>query len=114
MAHDVGDAEKNKLEEQLEFYQDANLLGRLVVGIGEVAEITGVPQRQLRYWQDKGIIFPTDDASSVRRYDYVNIKKILMIKELLDEGYSLDAAAAKVEKRAQNIAAAFRKLSEQS
>jgi len=90
---------------------DWALLDRLVVGIGEVAEITGVPKRKLRYWQEKGVIEPVDDAEgATRRFDYLNIKKVLLIKELVDEGYRLDAAQEKVEERMRTLSEAFSKL----
>ena len=93
--------------------QDGEFLSRLVVGIGEVADITGVPQRQIRYWQDKGIIQAVRSGdSSTRRYDYANIKKILLVKQLLDEGYTLDAATAKVAKYTEMVQTALAKLKE--
>jgi hypothetical protein len=100
-----------KDDKPLNLIEYGEFLSRLVVGIGEVAEITGVPQRQIRYWQDKGIIQAVVSRdSSTRRYDYLNIKKILLIKQLLDEGYTLDAAAAKVEKSMDMVQAALAKL----
>lgn len=95
-----------KSENSLEEHE---FLRKLIVGIGEVAEITGIPQRQLRYWQEKGLI-NTADNSSTRRFDYLEIKKIILIKELLDEGFTLEAAAAKIEKRMDLINATFKKL----
>ncbi|PEN09162.1 MerR family transcriptional regulator [Longimonas halophila] len=90
---------------------DWALLDRLVVGIGEVAEITGVSKRKLRYWQEKGVIEPVDDAEgATRRFDYLNIKKVLLVKELVDEGYRLDAAQEKVEERMRTLSEAFSKL----
>ncbi|KAF5272516.1 hypothetical protein FQR65_LT17366 [Abscondita terminalis] len=35
---------------------DSDFLDKLVVGIGEVSQITGIPARQIRYWEEKGII----------------------------------------------------------
>jgi DNA-binding transcriptional MerR regulator len=94
---------------------DFDLLSKLVVGIGEVAEITGVPQRQIRYWEDKGIIQSVKESEgSTRRFNYLNVKKILLIKELLDEGFTLDTAAKKVESRMKNINEVFLKLAERS
>lgn len=79
---------------------DYALMEKLIVGIGEVSEITGVPIRKLRYWEDKQIIrSTTDQGGKTRRYDIENIKKIIMISELIEEGYTLDAAAEKVENR---------------
>ena len=99
---------KNKSPSAME---DFDLLAQLVVGIGEVSEITGVPRRQLRYWESKAIISSVDHGESKnRRYDYINIKKTLLIKELLDEGFTLDAAARKISMRMENINKAFLKL----
>ena len=96
----------------MDFEQELVFLKTLVIGIGEVSEITKIPTRKIRYWEDKGIIQSlTEEEGKNRRYDYRNIKKMLLIKELLDEGYTLDAAAEKVEKRIVTINQAFEKLS---
>lgn len=100
-------------KDQLEnFLVDFDLINKLVVGIGEVSDITGVPQRQIRYWEEKGIIQSAKEGEgTTRKYDYLNIKKILLVKELLDDGFTLDAAAKKVEERMRTINVAFKKLS---
>ena len=83
---------------------DFDFLGKLVVGIGEVSEITDVPSRHIRYWKSKGLIkSQTEGAGKNRKFDYKNIKKILLIKELLDEGYTLEAASSKIQKRLEMI-----------
>lgn len=90
---------------------DFKFLEKLIIGIGEVSQITGIPCRQIRYWEDKGIIKSlTEEEGKNRRYNYENIKKILLIKELLDEGYTLDASAKKLESRMQMIESALKKL----
>ncbi len=92
---------------------DVQFLEKLIVGIGEVSQITGIPTRQIRYWEEKGIIESlTEKEGTNRRYNYKNIKKMLLIKELIDEGYTLDAAAEKVKKRVDMIDVALQKLKE--
>lgn len=94
-------------------FMDQELIHRLVVGIGEVAEITGVPQRQIRYWEEKGYIQSVSGTGgTTRRYDFLTIKKVILIKELLDDGYTLAAAATKVDARVKTLTDAFRKLSD--
>ena len=94
---------------------DFDFLDILVVGIGEVAQITGIPTRQIRYWEDKEIITSlTEEEGKNRRYDYKNIKKMLLIKELLDEGYTLDASSEKVQKRMELIEETLTKLKNDS
>ncbi|QQT27868.1 MerR family transcriptional regulator [Sphingobacterium spiritivorum] len=94
---------------------DVEFLDKLIVGIGEVSQITGIPTRQIRYWEDKNLIVSlTEEEGKNRRYDYKNIKKIMLIKELMDEGYTLDAAAEKVRKRIALISETFEKLKSKS
>lgn len=100
---------ENKENKELSF--DFDFLDKLVVGIGEVAQITGIPTRQIRYWEEKGIICSlTEEEGKNRRYNYENIKKMLLIKELMEEGYTLDASAEKVKKRMEMIEETLNKL----
>lgn len=90
---------------------DFEFLDKVVVGIGEVSQITGIPTRQIRYWEEKNIIESLTEAEGRnRRYDYKNIKKMLLIKELLDEGFTLDSASDKVKNRMELIQKTFDKL----
>ncbi|RSK57886.1 MerR family transcriptional regulator [Bacillus canaveralius] len=67
--------------------------------------------RKIRYWEEKGLIESENEGEgTTRRYNYLNIKKILLIQELIEEGYTLDAAAKKVEDRMKNINDVFLKL----
>jgi DNA-binding transcriptional MerR regulator len=90
---------------------DFNFLEKLVVGIGEVSQITEIPTRQIRYWEEKKIIESLNEKEGKnRKYDYKNIKKMLLIKELLDEGYTLDSASEKIKKRMELIEETLEKL----
>jgi DNA-binding transcriptional MerR regulator len=93
---------------------DVDFLVSVIVAIGEVANITGVPQRKIRYWDEKGYIMPVDRTSTYRQYDYLNIKKIVLIKEMLDDGYTLEAAAKKVNERSAKVEEVFKRLKKQS
>ncbi|MGO3706912.1 MAG: MerR family transcriptional regulator [Mesonia hippocampi] len=101
----------DKKENIIDLSFDFDFLDKVIVGIGEVSQITGIATRQIRYWEDKGIIESlTEEEGKNRRYDYKNIKKMLLIKELLDEGYTLDASAEKVKKRMKMIEETLKKL----
>jgi len=83
---------------------DSPILSRLIVGIGEVSDITGVSARQLRYWEAKGLINSIDANSNTnRKYDYSNIEKIVLIKDFLDQGFTLESAAKRLEERIQRL-----------
>lgn len=94
-----------------EFSFDFDFLDKLIVDIGEVSQITGIATCPIRYQGEKKIITSiTEEEGKNRRYNYENIKKMLLIKELIDEGYTLDASAEKVDKRMQMIEQTLNKL----
>ena len=74
----------------------SKLLERLELGIGQAAQLCGVSIRQLSYWTDKGIVQPTERGGS-RTYDYLAIEKVCLIKQALDQGYSLEGAVAEAD-----------------
>src|ERR1700761_4770604 len=106
--------EKSISNTDREILMDLDFLVSVIVAIGEVANITGVPQRKIRYWDEKGYIMPVDRSSTYRQYDYLNIKKIVLIKEMLDDGYTLEAAAKKVNERSVKVEEVFKRLKKQS
>ena len=82
-------------------------LQKVKVGIHEASDITGVPARKIRYWQEKGYIQVASEDANSRQYDLFNLKKIYLIQELIEDGYTLDGAAAKVENRIKNLSKLF-------
>ena len=103
----------NDKNEELSVLLDFDLLKKLVVGISEVSKITGIPTRKIRYWEEKGIIQSENEKEgTTRRYNYLNVKKILLIQECLEEGYTLEHAAKKVEKRMVTLDQIFKKLTD--
>jgi DNA-binding transcriptional MerR regulator len=65
--------------------------------IGDTSEMTGVSQKRIRFWESRGYI--PEAARSVcgerayRRFTKDQVDAIKKIKEFLDQGYSLLAAA---------------------
>lgn len=80
----------------------------LKVGIGEVSSLTGVTQRQLRYWEEKGYIEPIE-KDGIRKYTLGTLFCVAFIKEKLDQGYTL-ASAVKKSKENQVKVKLLRKL----
>ncbi|MBP6116740.1 MAG: MerR family transcriptional regulator [Neisseriaceae bacterium] len=78
-------------------------LSSIIVGATEVAKITGLDARKLRYWQEKGVIEAHKHSGTMKQYDLKTVKKIILIQELIEDGYTLDGAAIKVNKRLAKI-----------
>lgn len=72
------------------------MMENLHLGIGQAAALCDVSIRQLSYWTDKGIITPIDEDRN-RSYDFSALEKIALIKQALDQGYSLEGAVSEVD-----------------
>ncbi|MBW1716798.1 MAG: MerR family transcriptional regulator [Deltaproteobacteria bacterium] len=70
-----------------------------IYSIGEAARLCGVSEKQIRYWEERDII-PSPQRvvcgqRSYRQYTENELRLISKIKEHLDSGYTLMAAAKK-------------------
>ena len=66
------------------------------VSIGTAAKVTNTTVKMLRYWEEKGYITPERVYSGSRGYRYYSqddVQKITRIKQYIDQGYTLQAAA---------------------
>lgn len=94
---------------------DFQLISKLRLSIGGVEDITGINQRKLRYWEEKGIIESLEAKCGANKlFDYVNIKKILYIKEFLEEGFTLQASVKKADEKLISTIEVFSKLKNQN
>ncbi|MFD6511341.1 MerR family transcriptional regulator [Bacillus sp. NPDC060175] len=92
-------------------FQNTQFLKSLYIGIEEMSRVTGITEKKLRDWEKNGIISSfTHKIEGIRIYNYSNIKKVILIKEILDDGCDLNTAVEKVEKRISNINEKFRML----
>ena len=90
---------------------DLQLISRLRLSIGGVEEITGINQRKLRYWEEKGIIDSLEAKCGANKlFDYINVKKILYIKDFMEEGYTLQASVKKADEKLIPIIKVFNTL----
>ncbi len=75
---------------------------RLLIGISELSEMSGVSTRQLRYWEQKDFIKSVSkEGTSPRKYRLTVVVKVEMIKKYLDDGFKLSRAVEKAEEKIQ-------------
>ncbi len=73
------------------------------LGIGETSRISGATTTQIRYWEKKGLIQSIQyEEGKNKRYSLKNITSIIFIKTMMDEGYTLQKAADKLQKHTKN------------
>ncbi|TDE24984.1 MerR family transcriptional regulator [Nonomuraea mesophila] len=63
------------------------------LGIGDLAALTGVPVRTIRYYCDEGIIASVRTAGGHRRFDSVAVERLGMVRRLRGLGLGLAAIA---------------------
>ena len=75
------------------------------VSIGTAAEVSNTTVKMLRYWEEKGYISPERVYSGSRGYRFyhpADLQKITRIKNYIDQGYTLNAAAQMADEEQSN------------
>lgn len=58
-----------------------------VMNIGTVRELTGLTERQIRYYEEKHLIFPFRTGGGMRRFSFEDVEKLKLIREKLKDGF---------------------------
>ncbi|WP_181347444.1 MerR family transcriptional regulator [Thalassobacillus sp. CUG 92003] len=57
-----------------------------VITIGIVNELTGLSVRMIRYYEERGLIFPERSERGTRKYSFADIELLLEIANKREEG----------------------------
>ncbi|MEU5990153.1 MerR family transcriptional regulator [Spirillospora sp. NPDC047418] len=68
--------------------------GGAPLGIGDLAALTGVPVRTIRFYCDEGVLEPGRSAGGHRRFDRSAVDRLRLVRRLRALGLGLPAAAA--------------------
>ncbi|MGY3743651.1 MerR family transcriptional regulator [Leuconostoc inhae] len=73
--------------------------------IGELARMTNVSTRQLRYWEKQGYVsaIARDDGQETRLYGFRAYIKVSIIKQHLDDGESLHGAVLEANEQIETV-----------
>lgn len=83
------------------------------LSMSEAARVAGVSLRQLRYWEEKGFIKTNQEKKNKsHQIDIHALMRIVGIKGLLDEGYTLQAAVERQDRRVEKFRSIYRFISE--
>lgn len=58
-----------------------------VMNIGIVKELTGLSERQIRYYEERKLIFPARTKGGARRYSFEDVQRLREINEKLKDGF---------------------------
>ena len=57
-----------------------------VITIGIVSELTGLSERQIRYYESRKLLFPERSKSGIRKYSFLDIERLIDIANNLNNG----------------------------
>lgn len=57
-----------------------------VITIGVVKELTGLSERQIRYYEERKLIFPERSAGGSRKYSFTDIELLMEIANKIEDG----------------------------
>ncbi|MDQ0272347.1 MerR family transcriptional regulator [Cytobacillus purgationiresistens] len=63
---------------------------RKVISIGAVSELTGLSERQIRYYEERKLIFPTRTERGNRKYSFSDVERLIDIANKREEGVRTD------------------------
>nr|WP_282434264.1 MerR family transcriptional regulator [Bacillus sp. DNRA2] len=65
---------------------DSSYKSRKVITIGVVSELTGLSERQIRYYEERRLIFPERSARGNRKYSFDDVEILIEIANKREEG----------------------------
>lgn len=57
-----------------------------VITIGAVSELTGLSERQIRYYEERKLIFPKRSGGGNRKYSFHDVEKLVEIANMMEDG----------------------------
>lgn len=57
--------------------------------MGSVQKLTGLTARQIRYYEEHGLIHPSRTEGNQRLFSFVDVEQLLEIRRLLDKGLNM-------------------------
>jgi MerR family transcriptional regulator, global nitrogen regulator len=57
-----------------------------VMSIGIASKLTGLTERQIRYYEQRKLIFPERTEGGIRKYSFEDVEKLKVIHEKLNDG----------------------------
>ncbi|UFT99188.1 MerR family transcriptional regulator [Radiobacillus kanasensis] len=66
--------------------KDFSYKERKVITIGVVSELTGLSERQIRYYEERKLIFPERSPKGNRKYSFADVEQLIDIANKREEG----------------------------
>lgn len=81
---------------------DFSYRDKKVMSIGIVKELTGLSERQIRYYEKRKLIFPERTTTGIRKYSFSDVERLMEIADKIEEGiqtHEIRSELAKQDKK---------------
>jgi MerR family transcriptional regulator, global nitrogen regulator len=65
---------------------DSSYKDKKVITIGIVRELTGLSERQIRYYEERKLIFPDRTPGGSRKYSFADVELLVEIANKIEDG----------------------------
>lgn len=84
-------------------WSDISYKDKKVISIGTVRELTGLSERQIRYYETRKLLFPERSKTGIRKYSFQDIELLVDIANQLEEGIWTNEIRKELQRRKQPI-----------
>ncbi|MFT8361816.1 MAG: MerR family transcriptional regulator [Sporolactobacillus sp.] len=74
-------------------------LYKKVITIGTVCELTGLSERQIRYYEKRKLIFPERSERGNRKYSFTDIETLMEIANKMEDGMQTSELRKEMQKK---------------
>jgi MerR family transcriptional regulator, global nitrogen regulator len=78
--------ELNESGENISMENEQSYKDKKVITIGVVRELTGLSERQIRYYEERKLIFPDRSSGGSRKYSFSDIELLMEIANKIEDG----------------------------
>lgn len=64
--------------------------------IGIVQKLTGLTARQIRYYEQHGLVNPARSEGKQRLFSFADVERLMDVRSLLDDGYNMAGVKARM------------------
>jgi MerR family transcriptional regulator, global nitrogen regulator len=65
---------------------DSSYKDKKVITIGIVRDLTGLSERQIRYYEERKLIFPERSSGGSRKYSFADVELLVEIANKIEDG----------------------------
>lgn len=80
---------------------DLSYKDKKVISIGTVRELTGLTERQIRYYETRKLLFPERSKTGIRKYSFQDIELLVEIANQLEEGIWTNEIRKELQRKEQ-------------